>query len=99
MSDYGVMAASTKPPYTTLTAYDLNTGEIKWQVPTGDDPPTIAAGGPTDTGGLAVTNGHHSDEERTRVPGGRRRQAARVRRGHGKVLWTGSFAGIRAACR
>ena len=37
-SGYNVMATSTKPPYTTITAYDLNTGEIKWQVPNGDDP-------------------------------------------------------------
>ncbi len=35
------MATSTKPPYTTITAYDLNTGEIKWQVPNGDDPATV----------------------------------------------------------
>ena len=40
-SGYNVMATSTKPPYTTITAYDLNTGEIKWQVPNGDDPPTV----------------------------------------------------------
>lgn len=26
-----------KPPYTRLTAYNLNTGEIAWQVATGDD--------------------------------------------------------------
>ncbi len=42
-SGYNVMATSTKPPYTTITAYDLNTGEIKWQVPNGDDPATLAA--------------------------------------------------------
>ena len=41
-SGYNVMGASTKPPYTTITAYDLNTGEIKWQVPNGDDPQTVA---------------------------------------------------------
>jgi quinoprotein glucose dehydrogenase len=40
---YNVMATSTKPPYTTITAYDLNTGEIKWQVPNGDDPATLDA--------------------------------------------------------
>ncbi len=57
MSEYAVMAAATKPPYTTLTAYDLNTGEIMWQVPTGDHPPTLAAGGPADTGGLALRTG------------------------------------------
>ena len=28
VSEYGVMASATKPPYTTLTAYDLNTGTI-----------------------------------------------------------------------
>jgi quinoprotein glucose dehydrogenase len=41
-SGYNVMGSSTKPPYTTITAYDLNTGEIKWQVPNGDDPQTVA---------------------------------------------------------
>jgi quinoprotein glucose dehydrogenase len=42
-SGYNVMATSTKPPYTMITAYDLNTGEIKWQVPNGDDPATVDA--------------------------------------------------------
>ena len=43
----GIRAATTswrRPPsrrYTTITAYDLNTGEIKWQVPNGDDPATV----------------------------------------------------------
>jgi quinoprotein glucose dehydrogenase len=40
-SGYNVMGSSTKPPYTTITAYDLNTGEIKWQVPNGDHPQTV----------------------------------------------------------
>jgi len=56
-SGYNVMATSTKPPYTTITGYDLNTGEIKWQVPNGDDPATIAAGGPPNTGGVGARNG------------------------------------------
>ena len=56
-SGYNVMATSTKPPYTTITAYDLNTGEIKWQVPNGDDPETVRLtktpqpGDPAPTGG------------------------------------------------
>ena len=54
---YNVMATSTAPPYTTITAYDLNTGDIKWQVPNGDDPDTIAAGGPSNTGGIGARNG------------------------------------------
>jgi quinoprotein glucose dehydrogenase len=27
-----------KPPYARITAYDLNTGDIRWQVPLGDGP-------------------------------------------------------------
>jgi glucose dehydrogenase len=27
--------AAIKPPWTTLTAYDLNSGAIKWQIPLG----------------------------------------------------------------
>jgi quinoprotein glucose dehydrogenase len=57
VSEYGVMASATAPPYTTVTAYDLNTGTIKWQVPLGDDPQTMARGGPPKTGGLAARNG------------------------------------------
>jgi quinoprotein glucose dehydrogenase len=57
MSGYNVMGAYTKPPYTTLTAYDLNTGEIKWQIAPGDHPATIAAGGPRGTGGVGARNG------------------------------------------
>jgi quinoprotein glucose dehydrogenase len=38
------------PPWTTLTAYDLNTGEIKWQQPLGDVP-ELAARGFSNTGG------------------------------------------------
>jgi quinoprotein glucose dehydrogenase len=57
MSGYNVMSSATREPYTTLTAYDLNTGEIKWQVPNGDDPQTIARGGPRNTGGRGARNG------------------------------------------
>jgi len=57
MSGYNVMATYTKPPYTTLTAYDLNTGVIKWQIAPGDHPPTVARGGPRGTGGVGARNG------------------------------------------
>ena len=30
---YGMQSTIVRPPYSTLTAYDLNTGTIKWQVP------------------------------------------------------------------
>jgi quinoprotein glucose dehydrogenase len=63
-SGYNVMATSTKPPYTTVTAYDLNTGEIKWQVPNGDDPATVqrttaVPGQPCDAAAGCVPGGVH----------------------------------------
>jgi quinoprotein glucose dehydrogenase len=53
-SPFGFMITSSglsaiKPPWTTFTAYDLNTGTIKWQMPLGQVP-ELAAKGFTDTG-------------------------------------------------
>ena len=45
----GRSASMMKPPFTTLTKYDLNTGTIKWQVGLGDDA-RLAALGITGTG-------------------------------------------------
>ncbi len=42
---YGNESYIIKPPWTTITAYDLNTGKIKWQAPFGDLPQA----GPSDT--------------------------------------------------
>jgi quinoprotein glucose dehydrogenase len=64
---YGYMDSSdglpaVKPPWSTLTAYDLNKGTIAWQVPEGEVA-KLAAKGITDTGsywprgGIAVTAG------------------------------------------
>ena len=53
-SGFGFMLANNglsviAPPWTTLTAYDLNSGEIRWQIPLGEVP-ELAARGITDTG-------------------------------------------------
>ena len=53
-SSFGFMITSSglsaiKPPWTTFTAYDLNTGTIKWQMPLGQVPELVAKG-ITDTG-------------------------------------------------
>jgi glucose dehydrogenase len=55
-SGFGFMITSSglsaiAPPWTTITAYDLNTGAITWQVPLGDVPELVAKG-------LADTGGH-----------------------------------------
>jgi quinoprotein glucose dehydrogenase len=34
---FGLYPTIVSPPYTTLTAYDLNNGTIKWQIGLGDD--------------------------------------------------------------
>ena len=34
---FGLYPTIVNPPYTTLTAYDLNTGTIRWQIGLGDD--------------------------------------------------------------
>jgi len=45
-----------KPPYTTLTAYDLNQGKIKWLIGLGDDL-RLAAQGMKGTGTAATIKG------------------------------------------
>jgi quinoprotein glucose dehydrogenase len=44
---------ATAPPWTTLTAYDLNEGTIKWQIPLGTVP-LLAAKGIKNTGTVKV---------------------------------------------
>ena len=53
-SGFGFMFAQSglpviAPPWTTLTAYDLNTGDMRWQIPLGEVP-ELAAQGYTKTG-------------------------------------------------
>jgi quinoprotein glucose dehydrogenase len=54
-SEWNSIGALTKPPYTTITAYDLNEGTIRWQRGHGDDV-ELAALGITDTGSPQMRN-------------------------------------------
>ena len=96
-SGYNVMATSTKPPYTTITAYDLNTGEIKWQVPNGDDPATVdnngKGDGPHDTGGVGARNGMVVTRTGLLFQNGKDGWARAYDVETGKVLWKGKTAG------
>jgi quinoprotein glucose dehydrogenase len=54
LTGFGFMMTSTgvpaiSPPWTSLTAYDLNKGTIKWKIPLGEVP-DLAAKGVTSTG-------------------------------------------------
>jgi quinoprotein glucose dehydrogenase len=93
MTDYGVLASFTKPPYTTLTAYDLNTGDIKWQVPNGDHPPTMAAGGPSNTGGVGARYGIVVTKGGLVFHAGGDGKVRAYDEDTGQVLWTGTFRG------
>ncbi|MCC7153472.1 MAG: pyrroloquinoline quinone-dependent dehydrogenase [Bryobacterales bacterium] len=91
LSGFGFMIASDglsaiKPPWTSLTVYDLNEGIIKWQIPLGEVP-ELAAKGIKNTGthypkaGPVVTSGGLI------FTGTRDRKARAFDVDSGKVLW------------
>ena len=53
---FGLYPTIVNPPYTTLTAYDLNKGTIKWQIGLGDDLRLVGQG-VTGTGTAATIKG------------------------------------------
>jgi quinoprotein glucose dehydrogenase len=53
---FGLYPTIVNPPYTTLNAYDLNTGTLTWQIGLGDDL-RLAGQGITGTGTAAMTKG------------------------------------------
>jgi len=79
------------PPWSQLTAYDLNTGTIKWQVPLGEVS-ALAAEGHTDTGshfprgGMVVTAGGLLFSATTSD-----RRFRAYDRDNGKVIWETSI--------
>jgi glucose dehydrogenase len=53
---FGLYPTIVNPPYTTLNAYDLNNGTLKWQIGLGDDL-RLAGQGVKGTGTAATTKG------------------------------------------
>jgi quinoprotein glucose dehydrogenase len=93
VTDYGVMASATKPPYTTLTAFDLNTGTIKWQIAPGDDPATLARGGPAGTGAVGARYGLVATGAGLVFLAGGDGKVRAYDEDTGQVLWTGTLPG------
>jgi quinoprotein glucose dehydrogenase len=93
VSEYGVMATATAPPYSTLTAYDLNRGTIKWRVLTGDDPGTISRGGPRNTGGVLLRTGIVATSAGLVFLAGSDGRVRAYDADNGRVLWVGGLSG------
>jgi quinoprotein glucose dehydrogenase len=74
------------PPWTSLTAYDLNEGTIKWSVPLGDVP-ELAAKGVTDTGSMFPKVGPVVTAAGLIFTGTRDRKVRAIDGDSGKVVW------------
>jgi quinoprotein glucose dehydrogenase len=74
------------PPWTTLTAYDLNRGTIKWQVPLGEIP-ELAAKGIKNTGSHFPKVGPVVTAGGLIFTGTRDRKVRALNSSTGKVLW------------
>jgi quinoprotein glucose dehydrogenase len=89
---YNVMGNIIKPPYTTLTAYDLNRGTMTWQVPVGDDPRALREG-VNDTGAIGLRAGMVvTATGLVFLTGGDAKMRA-YDADSGKVLWTAALPG------
>ena len=90
---YGMNGTIVKPPYSTLTAYDLNTGTIKWQVPAGGDDLRGASEGAKDTGYILQRTGIITTPTGLLFQAGGDRTLRVYDADTGKVLWTTRAAG------
>jgi quinoprotein glucose dehydrogenase len=93
VSEYGVMAGATRPPYSTLTAYDLDRATIKWQVTTGDDLATLSRGGPRSTGGQLLRTGIVATSGGLVFLAGSDGRVRAFEAETGKLRWTGRLSG------
>ena len=76
---FGLYPTIVNPPYTTLTAYDLNAGTIKWQIGLGDDLRLVGQGIKGTGTAATIKGGIIADRDRAGVRHRRRPQGPRLR--------------------
>jgi quinoprotein glucose dehydrogenase len=89
---YNIMGNIIKPPYSTLTAYDLNQGTIKWQVPVGDDLRALKEG-VHDTGAIGIRVGIITTSTGLVFLAGGDMKIRAYDEATGHVLWTANLPG------
>jgi quinoprotein glucose dehydrogenase len=90
-SGFGFMFAESglpviAPPWTTLTSYDLNTGNVRWKIPLGDVP-ELAEKGITGTGSHFPKTAPVATAGGLIFTGTRDRKVRALDASTGKVLW------------
>ena len=90
-TDYGMQNTLVKPPYSTLTAYNLNSGTIKWQVPAGGDDPRAVAEGGSNTGYPSARTGIITTPTGLLFQAGLDGKIRAYDVENGRVLWTGDL--------
>ena len=92
INEYGTIGKLMKPPYTTITKYDLNIPAIVWQVGFGDDP-ELAAKGMTGTGMPQMRNGAVVTDTGLYFAAGGDNKVRAYDTANGTVVWTGHYSG------
>ncbi|ODS52680.1 MAG: hypothetical protein ABS36_16705 [Acidobacteria bacterium SCN 69-37] len=92
INEYGTIGVRMKPPYTTITKYDLNIPAIVWQVGLGDDP-ELAEMGMTGTGMTQMRNGAVVTDTGLYFASGGDNKIRAYDTTSGAVVWTGHYGG------
>ena len=91
MSSPGLISVRRRLVPITLTAYDLNKGTIKWQIPAGGDEPAAIAQGGRNTGFIRIRTGIISTSAGLVFHAGGDGKLRAYDADNGRVLWTGAL--------